>query len=60
MIDAEEEGETTEKKEDEKSLKNKIVKTESSTSESTSNPASPKKDASTDPIEESGNIDRFF
>lgn len=56
MIEAEEEEKTTEKKDDKKSLKNEIVKTESSTSDSTSNPASPKKDASTDPIEESNNL----
>jgi len=56
MIEAEDEEKTTEKKDDKKSLKNEIVKTESSTSDSTSNPASPKKDASTDPIEESNNL----
>jgi len=56
MIEAEEEEKTTEKKDDKKSLKNEIVKTESSTGDSTSNPASPKKDASTDPIEESNNL----
>jgi len=56
MIEAEDEEKSTEKKDDKKSLKNEIVKTESSTSDSTSNPASPKKDASTDPIEESNNL----
>jgi len=56
MIEAEDEEKTTEKKDDKKSLKNEIVKTESSTGDSTSNPASPKKDASTDPIEESNNL----